>query len=447
MLGSNVTVSLSKIKTIFNKGIAYKVNSMKVAIMIQAVRALNCPLPALSHPDFKFVLMGGDSVVESLTPDNLNFFSKVHTFSVNELTPDVLAPVVEKYINQYGKNNVRLVTSDEGMIPVVAKLRFMFDLVGHKPEHSDWFSNKLVMRDVAEKGQIRVPKQMAFDMERYKRDPKQYLDSILDAFQLPFIVKPVTLAGAAGFKKILKADMLRSWAEKASKKPFQYLVAEFIEGKLFHLNSVIRDQSIAYAEFEEYTHPCALFSEGKLLGSIQVLRNDPRWKRLNQFNDDVMQAFTPPDGATHLEVFWTPQDELVFLEIAARTPGAFFPKVHEKLTDIHFEIEHFKARLGIPTNLIPATGRPYSAWAMIPRKIGTITHLNKPNVKSKCVIDWYVAVGDNIKLPPLADTDLIFATPNVAGVVMLYHHDYAQLYQDFLVLREADLIEVADRNS
>ncbi|MEV6165596.1 hypothetical protein AB0L71_27510 [Streptomyces sp. NPDC052052] len=105
-----------------------------------------------------------------------------------------------------------------------------------------------------------------------------------------------------------------------------YEVEEFVKGQIYHCDSVVRDGHILFRSVGKYLADPASYSPGSLFGTVLVGDGELH-KRICELNAEVLSALGLQDGTTHLELFHTDADELVFCEVAGRPPGGIIPPV------------------------------------------------------------------------------------------------------------------------
>jgi hypothetical protein len=168
--------------------------------------------------------------------------------------------------------------------------------------------------------------------------------------------------------------------------------------------------------------------------------SDPRWYKLNEFHQQIITTLLPPDGATHCELFLTKNNEVVFLEIAARPSGALVVAMIEHNTGVNIELIHSQLRLQRPFIIQKKLITTFSLFCYIPKKIGTVVTLELPNLKSEVSVTWTIKIGDVISPVALKDNDILFKPTDIAGTIILNNANFESLYTDFLTLKTAQFI-------
>lgn len=149
------------------------------------------------------------------------------------------------------------------------------------------------------------------------------------------------------------------------------------------------------------------------------------------------------NGITHVEVYLDRNDELIFLEAAARPPGLVGNLLYKKYLNISINEIHLLLQLEeCHQNLRDIKVNNYAARCIFPfTKTGRITKItDKPYINSAFFENFTFNVGDEVK-----KSDDFF---NVAGTMILWNKDYTELRKDFLALSDYNPFEIeADKTS
>lgn len=175
---------------------------------------------------------------------------------------------------------------------------------------------------------------------------------------------------------------------------------QYISGSLFHVDSIVVEGQIKEVKTCAYSYPNAEFLNGRPLGSITLPVNSAMDVRLKDFNQKVLSAMRNiPDGATHLEVFLTRADELVFLEIAARAPGGMVPQMYAASCGKNIEEQHFLAQM----EMLPTSRKlqqKFAAWIWFPQVEGQIVNRKEDiNLTSSFNLSWQLENGSIMQAP------------------------------------------------
>ena len=224
----------------------------------------------------------------------------------------------------------RVVGMDEFDVLTAAMTREHLDLPGMSRSQALRFRDKLTMRGIAQTAGIPCPEFIgAFNAERITR--------FLEAVPAPWVVKPRHEVSAFGIRKcetpgevwdvLTDLDGRNNWRDH----PSQFLIERFIEGKVFHVDSIVADGKVAACGVSEYgTTPFKVSHHGGVFtSSIVSYRSDIR-KQLELLNRALLMSFKYERGVTHAEFLQSEADgNLYLLEVACRVGGAYIANVLE----------------------------------------------------------------------------------------------------------------------
>ena len=224
----------------------------------------------------------------------------------------------------------RVVGMDEFDVLTAAMTREHLDLPGMSRSQALRFRDKLTMRGIAQTAGIPCPEFIgAFNAERITR--------FLEAVPAPWVVKPRHEVSAFGIRKcetpgevwdvLTDLDGRNNWRDH----PSQFLIERFIEGKVFHVDSIVADGKVAACGVSEYgTTPFKVSHHGGVFtSSIVSYRSDIR-KQLEVLNRALLMSFKYERGVTHAEFLQSEADgNLYLLEVACRVGGAYIANVLE----------------------------------------------------------------------------------------------------------------------
>jgi len=89
---------------------------------------------------------------------------------------------------------------------------------------------------------------------------------------------------------------------------------------MYHCDAVVHDGAPVFSSVCRYLEPPGVFRSVASRGSV-TLGDAVLRERILRYHADVVRHLGLRDGVTHLEVFHTPDDRIVFCEIAARPGG------------------------------------------------------------------------------------------------------------------------------
>ncbi|KAI9204805.1 ATP-grasp domain-containing protein [Polychytrium aggregatum] len=234
------------------------------------------------------------------------------------------------------KHRIDLIyTKQEELIIRAATLRKMFNLPRAKgfvsPDDALFFRDKVLMKDIAQKGGFPVPK---FRRLRYPLDLVEFAQQC----GYPVIVKPAMGCASAGVQVIRSWDDLVSFLssnffptrEDSHDWRITYgtdmIVEQFVDAEMYHVNGCLIDGQLQVMWPFKYISTNFGFTQGVAYGNVLIPKSDARWTQLRDAAIRLLQCFpTPRRLMFHLELFGRPTAtgglEFLLCEIAARRPG------------------------------------------------------------------------------------------------------------------------------
>lgn len=369
----------------------------KHIIFLTNVFRIRADLDRLKSESINFYLVTTEVVLNRLEENQLKYFLSIikTTFSEVDLESIFYNLIKERNLNV---SEIAIITNDETAIIPAAKLREKFGVDGATVKSSELFINKIKMKErAAEKG-IRIPKFVSFNPTEYAQSKEGYINNVLKELNTEQIfAKPIDSFGSNDVFKLNTRSDLLSWCEKHS-SAINFELDEFLEGNLFHVDTIVTNGKIVEAQPYKYACPLAEVLKGKPHAGRLVSHEEGDYIKLIDFNHKVLAAFQPlPTGVTHLEIFKKQNGELIFLEIACRPSAGFTPEVSELHCGVNFEEAHYLVQIGLPLKgLIPLKQRTmYAAYLFYPKLEGEVTRLAENlDLKTVSELKYYVKPGD-----------------------------------------------------
>ena len=113
--------------------------------------------------------------------------------------------------------------------------------------------------------------------------------------------------------------------------PSQFLVERFIEGRVFHIDSVVADGKVVACGVSQYgTTPFKVSHYGGVFTSSIVPYKAKERKPLEKLNAELLSAFEYERGVSHAEFLQCSETgKFYLLEVACRVGGAYIANVLE----------------------------------------------------------------------------------------------------------------------
>ena len=325
----------------------------------------------------------------------------------------------------FPEREISIICCDELNLTMVGVVRRKFGMRGPNDDELSKFRDKLLMKRLLRDNGIRVPQFNSFDAQTFLSGETTYSD-VVDKVGCPFVVKPVDAAASRGIEVIESEQHLVAYCKQID-STCRLEIEEFIDGKLYHVDSFTQEGEQIFHVVSEYTCPNADFAKGTVLGSINLPPEDPLRIRLVDFATRVLRTLKPTNLCSHMELFVT-HSEIIFLEVAGRPPGAAVCRSHLLGCGINFMDMDFKIQMGQKIDALADAGR-HAFWAYVPKAPGKVNHLNDPVLQSKFDLEWRIRENEEV-LP--ASTVL-----DVAAVVVASNASYEMLRRDFEYVRDS----------
>jgi biotin carboxylase len=213
------------------------------------------------------------------------------------------------------------------------------------------FRDKLRMRRLAKQVGIPCPE---FSGIFNQQEVNEYLDRV----PAPWIVKPRTEVSAFGIRKcetkqqvwkvLNELDNRHTWRDH----PSQFLIERFIEGRVFHVDSVVSDGKVVAAGVSAYgTTPMRVAHEGGVFTTSILPYKSKERKELEKLNKDLLKGFEYERGVSHAEFLQSAETgEFYLLEVAARVGGAYIANVLEQAAGFNLWREWAKLEIATKEN-------------------------------------------------------------------------------------------------
>ena len=241
------------------------------------------------------------------------------------------ADYVRAITNVAGTRTIdRVVGLDEFDVITGALAREHLQLPGLTSSYLRRFRDKLTMRNLANTSGIPCPEYIGvFNQEA--------INEFLDRVPPPWIIKPRNEVSAFGIRKceskgevwtvLTDLDNRNTWRDH----PSQFLIEKFIEGRVFHVDSVVNNGKVIGAGVSQYgTTPFAVSHYGGVFTSSIVSHKAKERKTLEKLNAQLLTAFEYERGVSHAEFLQSSADGTFYLlEVACRVGGAYIANVLE----------------------------------------------------------------------------------------------------------------------
>ncbi len=237
----------------------------------------------------------------------------------------------------------RIVALDEFDMENVAALREHLRLPGIGQTTIRFFRDKLAMRAKARESGILVPE--FIHILNYD-DLREFMAHVPG----PWLLKPRAQASGIGMRKIQASEDLWQWLDQLGDRQSEYLLEQFIPGSVFHVDGIVSERSVLFAEAHTYgAPPLDVSHQGGVFTTRTLARDSADTLALREINLKLIQGLGLVRGVTHAEFLKAHSDNRIyFLEVAARVGGAYISNLVETATGINLwrEWAHLEVTAG-----------------------------------------------------------------------------------------------------
>lgn len=245
-----------------------------------------------------------------------NTDSRTMVVFVDELSTAAIVDVTRELAGRFEG----ISTCSELLLESVAEVRLELGLPGPTPVYVSRLRDKVAMKSIAKAANIPVARGIV-------ASEANALPSDLRGARL--FAKPRALSGARGARELESAGDLRRFLDDVGHSAVDYLIEEFVEGDLFHLDGFVAD-GVMTAVLSRYARPTHVSGGATPLSS--ATEDDPALvQSATRFLRRVVRAWNIEQDVFHCEAFFR-DDAFLFCEIAGRPGGAGVPEAFELVT-------------------------------------------------------------------------------------------------------------------
>jgi biotin carboxylase len=250
----------------------------------------------------------------------------------------------------------RVVALEEFDVMTAALIREHFCLRGMSSSTAKTFRDKYRMAEAAKAAGVVLPE---FVPLINPDDLREFMERVPP----PWIIKPRSDVSAIGIRKV--NDTAEVWRiigemnerENLRERASYYLLARFIPGEVFHVDSIVNNGRVVFSGANRYGRPpLEVAHGGGAYVSRTVAHRSEDEKELFAINRQLVKALKLDQGAAHAEFIKSDADgRFYFLEIAARVGGAYIADVLEAASGLNLWREW--ARIEVADAVQPVSRR------------------------------------------------------------------------------------------
>ncbi len=245
-------------------------------------------------------------------------------------------------VSYMARNEVidRIVALDDFDVETAATLREHLRVPGMGDTTARYFRDKLAMRTKARDDGFQVPE--FIHVLNYRQ-----LGEFMNRVPPPWVLKPRSLAGSMGIKKIHSSDELWGSLELLGDKQSFYLLEKYVAGDIYHVDAIFYEHEEMFALASRYGRPpMDVSQQGDIFTTSTLPLGSAEAKPLVEMNQKVMRAFGMLRGVAHSEYIRGRDDgKLYFLETSARVGGAHIVDLIQAATGLNMWAEWAKVEI------------------------------------------------------------------------------------------------------
>jgi len=233
----------------------------------------------------------------------------------------------------------RIVPLDDFDVEIAATLREHLRVPGMGDTTARYFRDKLAMRDRARSAGLQVPD--FIHILNYQK-----LHEFLSRVPPPWVLKPRSMAGSIGVKKINNAEEFWAAVARLGDQQSYFLLEQYVPGDIFHVDTITYEKELLFSIASKYGRPPMDVShEGDIFTTRTLPQGSDAERGLRSLNQEVLRAFGMVRGVSHSEFIQGRDGKLYFLETASRVGGAHIADLVEAATGINLWTEWAKLEI------------------------------------------------------------------------------------------------------
>jgi hypothetical protein len=222
----------------------------------------------------------------------------------------------------------RIVPLDDFDLETAAALREHTRIPGMGETTTRYFRDKLAMRARAQFAGIRCPEFVPLLNDRQIHD-------FCNRVPPPWLLKPRSLAGAIGLKKVAGDHELWNALDALGDERSYHLLERYVPGTIYHVDSIVFRRELLFCNVSRYgAPPMDVTHQGGVFTTRTLPQDSPESRALCELNWRVLQAFGLVSGVSHSEFIEDGSGNLHFLETSARVGGANIAELVEAATGV-----------------------------------------------------------------------------------------------------------------
>ncbi|WP_168711400.1 hypothetical protein [Streptomyces sp. RKND-216] len=230
---------------------------------------------------------------------------------------DHMCDLVDELSAEFGAPDAIVALYEHTTLPA-ARLRERFGLPGTNVRTALLCRDKVPMKETLAAAGVPVPRFLPVGPETGRSELEDFLAPMPPG---PIVLKPRSQGASIGVRILDDADALLVLAAEGGLEE-GHEVEEFVQGPIYHIDGVVRAGEMRWFCTSRYLDTCFNFQHGDQPLAAVTSDSPELTERMQEFTARVLDTLGLTDSTFHMELFHTPDDELVFLEIGNRFGGA-----------------------------------------------------------------------------------------------------------------------------
>lgn len=266
------------------------------------------------------------------------------------------------------------------------KLRKLLNLPGQALMSAECYRNKVLMKEKLKNSSVNIP--------LYEKvSSKKQVFNFISKIGYPIVIKPISGSGSMGVTIAQDANDIEDFFNTHSNDYHLFEVEEYIQGEMYHIDGLIKNNGIIFSSVSHYYNNCLEFQENQPLSSYMLEEKNPLYNRfIEQVNQVIHCLPQYESGSFHAEFFVTQNNDIYLCEIASRTGGGEISKSIEHSTGLVMNQCSFYLQLGYNIAEVPKKNK-YSGFVLLPPKVGQYK-----GILEELNFDWVVVIKNKAKV-------------------------------------------------
>ncbi|TCP58014.1 ATP-grasp domain-containing protein [Tumebacillus sp. BK434] len=299
----------------------------------------------------------------------------------------------------------RVLALDESDILRAARIRERLGLPGQDVASAVAYRDKVVMKSLLQ-DDVPCPafQRLETGMELY---------DFVQEHGLPVVIKPIDGMGAMNTTLVHTAEELQPFYRKG--RLTGMMVESYVPGTMYHIDGLVANDKLRLVSVGTYNDACLNYRANEGLYIRLLHPEEPIFQRLQAMTERVLAILpTPEHTSFHCEIFHTPDDQLIFCEIASRTGGGRISECVRQAYGVELDEAWSKLSCGLDVQL-PETNVPrvLSAVYLIPKQPGRLVGMIE-----QFPFDWVQEYQPRMQ-PGMVSQGQLAAADTVGSVVFI----------------------------